>query len=76
MLVAKKGGRQMGGKNFGPCVMKWRQEVRCADRLKKRQMYFSRTLCETCVTDSRRPAHVRCLQVGQRVGGARYMCEV
>jgi len=57
------------------------QEVGCADvggadGLKPRQMCFSRTLCETCVADSLRPANMRYLQVGQRVGVARYMCAV
>ena len=52
------------------------QEVGCADGLKKRRMRFSRTLCETCVADSLRPANMRYLQVGQRVGGVRYMCAV
>ena len=47
-----------------------------ADVRKPRQMCFSRTLCETCVADSLRPANMRYLQVGQRVGVARYMCAV
>jgi len=44
--------------------------------LKPRQMCFSRTLCETCVADSLRPANMRYLQVRQRAGIARYMCVV
>jgi len=39
-------------------------------------MRFSMTLCETCVPDSLRPANMRYLQVGQRVGVAHYMCAV
>jgi len=52
------------------------QEVGCADGMKQRQMCFSRTLCETSVSDSLCPANMRYLQVGQRVGGARYMYAV
>ena len=52
------------------------QEVGCADGLNKRKMCFSRTLCETCLADSLRPANMQYLQVRQRVGGARYMYAV
>ena len=52
------------------------QEVGVADGLKKRRMCSCRTLCETCVDDSLRPASMRYLQVEQRVSGARYMCAV
>ena len=46
-----------------------------ADGLKPRQMCFSRTLCEMCVADFLRPANMRYLQVGQKVGVARYIAK-
>jgi len=52
------------------------QEVGCADGLKKRWICLCRTLCKTCVADFLRPENMRYLQVGQRVGGARYTCAV
>ena len=64
----------LGTTHFLPTVPQL--DVGGADGLKKRRMFFFRTLCETCVADSLRPPNMRYLQVGQRVGRVRYMCAV
>jgi len=50
-------------------LMRWRIE-------EKTDAFFSRTLCETRVAESLRPANIRYLQVRQKFGGACYMCAV
>jgi len=52
-------------------------DVGCADRLKPRQMCFSRTLCETCVANSLRPPCQYAIFAGRTESWCcAYMCEV